>query len=155
MRIRPFLRRNPISDLKDQLLAEITTSNGLTLKEQHFLDVLFEGCQGDIRMAMTEAGYSKDIPVALMARKFAKEIKELSKDYLIASAAKASVKLVNVIDDPNQIGAKNIIAATNSVLDRAGVFKEEAPKVSEVRNVFILPAKEIQEVKTIDHDPEY
>jgi hypothetical protein len=142
-----------LSDLKEQLLAEITTESGLTLKEQNFLNILFEGCQGDIRMAMNESGFSKDIPVAVMARKFAKEIKEMAKDYLISSAAKASVKLVSVIDDPNQIGAKNVIAATNSVLDRAGVFKEEAPQVSEVRNVFILPAKAIEDsVKVIDHE---
>ena len=142
-----------MSDLKEQLLAEITTESGLTLKEQNFLNILFEGCQGDIRMAMNESGFSKDIPVAVMARKFAKEIKEMAKDYLISSAAKASVKLVSVIDDPNQIGAKNVIAATNSVLDRAGVFKEEAPQVSEVRNVFILPAKQIEDsVKVIDHE---
>lgn len=142
-----------MSDLKNQLLAEITTETGLTLKEQNFLDVLFEGCQGDIRMAMTESGFGKDVPVAYMARKFAKEIKELAKDYLTASSARAAVKLVSVIEDPNQIGAKNVIAATNSVLDRAGVFKEEATKVSEIRNVFILPAKEIGEQGiTIDHE---
>lgn len=144
-----------MSELKEQLLAEITTESGLTLKEQNFLNILFEGCQGDIRMAMNESGFSKDIPTAVMARKFSKEIKEMSKDYLISQAAKASVKLVSVIDDPDQIGAKNIIAATNSVLDRAGVFKEEAPQVSEVRNVFILPAKQIEDpnsVKVIDHE---
>jgi hypothetical protein len=104
-------------------------------------------------MAMTESGFSKDVPVTYMARKFAKEIKELAKDYLTASSARAAVKLVSVIEDPNQIGAKNVIAATNSVLDRAGVFKEEATKVSEIRNVFILPAKELQDQGiTIDHE---
>lgn len=128
--------------MNDEMKADITSEAGLTNKEEAFLDFLFDYCNGNIREAMTKAGYPKDAPESLVTKPLAKEIKKRAKEYLTAASAKASISLVNVIVDPNQVGAKNVIAASNSVLDRAGVFKEEAPQVTEVRNMFILPAKD-------------
>ena len=142
-----------MSDLKEQLLAEITTESGLSLKEQNFLDILFETAGGDVRRAMDLSGFPKDMPTSVVTRKLNKQIKEASKDFLISSSAKAAMSLVKVLNDPTAPGVKNIIPAAKEILDRGGVFKEEAPQVSEVRNVFILPAKEpSNEPIVIDHE---
>lgn len=142
-----------MSDLKDQLLAEITTESGLSLKEQNFLDVLFEVAGGDVRRAMDLSGFPKDMPTSSVVKKLNKYIKEASKDFLIASSAKAAMSLVQVLNDPTAPGVKNIIPAAKEILDRGGVFKEEAPQISEVRNVFILPAKNTDvEPIVIDHE---
>lgn len=143
-----------MSELRDQLLAEITTESGLSLKEQNFLDVLFEVAGGDVRRAMDLSGFPKDMPTSVVVKKLNKYIKEASKDFLIASSAKAAMSLVQVLNDPTAPGVKNIIPAAKEILDRGGVFKEEAPQISEVRNVFILPAKQTEGLEpiVIDHE---
>jgi hypothetical protein len=131
-----------MSEFKEDLIADVTNEDGLTEKEVFFLDVLFDKCSGNVRAAMTEAGYPKDAPTAPVRKKLAKHIKDRTKDFLSASSGVAAITLVNVLVDPNQVGAKNIIAAAKDVLDRGGVYKEEGPQVTEIRNMFILPAKD-------------
>lgn len=141
-----------MSELKELLKQDTVNEDGLTLQEQNFLDILFDECGGDVRTAMDKSGM-KGIPSSVMIKKFSKQIKDMAKEYLIASSAKAAHSLVSVLHDPNAIGVKNIIPAANSILDRAGVFKEEAVQVTEVRNMFILPPKDSPEdIKIIDHE---
>lgn len=134
-----------MSDLKEELKASITTESGLEEREEAFLNFLFDYCKGNIREAMEKVGYPKDYPKSYVTKKLAKQIKERAKEYLISSSGEAAISLVSVLSDPNQVGAKNIISASKEVLDRAGVFKEEAPQVTEVRNMFILPPKDVKE----------
>jgi hypothetical protein len=131
-----------MTEFKEELIADVTNEDGLTEKEVFFLDVLFDKCSGNVRAAMTEAGYPKDAPTAPVRKKLSKYIKDRTKDFLSASSGVAAITLVNVLVDPNQVGAKNIIAAAKDVLDRGGVYKEEGPQVTEIRNMFILPAKD-------------
>lgn len=138
-----------MSEIKEQLIADITLENGLTEKENLFLDLLFDEYKGDVRKAMEAAGYPKSHPTNILTKKLSKEIAERSKNYLIVSSGKAAISLVGVLDDPTALGAKQVIAASKEILDRAGVYKEEGPKVIEQRNMFILPAKEVKEIKDI------
>jgi len=142
-----------LSDLKNELIADITSENGLTLKEEAFLDNLFEFCSGNIREAMTKAGYSKDTPESHVTKPLAKHIRERAKDYLTAASALASINLVKLQYDPNMVGAKNLLVSSKEILDRSGVNKEEGVKVTEVRNMFILPPKDsVEDFKVIDHE---
>lgn len=136
------------------LIEQITNKeNGLTEREEAFLEVLFDKCNGSIKDAMKEVGYPSGTPVSHVTKKLQKEIRERAKEYLTSASAVASITLVNVLLDPNQVGAKNIIAAAKEVLDRSGVYKEEAPQITEVRNMFILPPKDKRDDGiTIDHD---
>ena len=128
--------------MEGDILRDITDSEGLTLKDKHFLDVLFDRCQGDIRRAMDEAGFPKSRPISEITSRLKKHIKDRSRDYLIANSGRAVVSLVEILNDPIKPGVKNIVPAAKEILDRAGIFKEEAPQIIEHRNMFILPPKD-------------
>jgi len=124
---------------------------GLTPREEEFLDLLFDKCQGNVRAAMDDAGFPKSMPTSHITRLLGKHIKERTKEYLVAASSQAALSLVNVLTNPNVPGTNNIISASRDILDRGGVFKEEAVHVTEVRNMFILPAKD-SEPLVIDHE---
>lgn len=142
-----------MSEFKDILKQDVTSESGLTEREEAFLDVLFDKCNGNVRAAMDEVGYPKSWPSNAVVQKLSKHIKDRTKEYLMASSGLAAIQLVNVLIDPNTPGAKNTIAAARDILDRGGVFKEEAPQITEIRNMFILPAKDKDEdILVIDHE---
>lgn len=135
------------------LIDDITNKEtGLTEREEAFLDCLFDEYNGNVQEAMKAVGYPKGTASSVVTKKLQKEIRERSKEYLTSASALASLQLVNVLLDPNQVGAKNIISAAKEVLDRSGVYKEEGPQVTEIRNMFILPPKDKRET-VIEHDP--
>lgn len=141
-----------MSDLKDLLVQDTITDSGLTQKEEAFLNVLFDECSGNVRAAMDTVGYPKNYPTSALTKHLSLQIRERTKEYLISQSASAAINLTSVLLDPNRPGNGHIIAAARDILDRGGVFKEEAPKVTEVRNMFILPAKDKEEPLTIDHE---
>jgi hypothetical protein len=134
-----------LSQFKEELEQDVITSEGLQEKDQFFLDVLFDECKGDVRAAMTMSGYPKSLPTSTITKRLKKEIQERSRDFLVSSTAKASIAIVDLINDPNLPGAKNILAASKEILDRGGVNKEENPTGPIEQNIFILPAKESSE----------
>lgn len=124
------------------LIESLKDEDGLDERERAFLEVLFDSCGGDIPRAMSEVGYPNSTSPASVRRKLSKHIQKASKEYLIASSAKASISLVGVLHDPSGVGAKQIISASKEILDRASVVKDEGSQTIEVRNMFILPAKD-------------
>jgi hypothetical protein len=133
-----------LSHLKEELEKDVLNSEGLSEKDQHFLDVLFDECKGDVRAAMTMSGYPKNTPTSVVTKRLKKEITERSKDFIASNTAKAVISIVDVINDPNLPGTKNILSAAKEILDRGGVNKEETLNVQQEQNMFILPAKEDQ-----------
>jgi len=129
-----------MSEFKEELQEDVKTSEGITLQDKAFLDVLFDHCGGSIRKAMDHVGFKKDVPTSVITSRLNKQIKERTKEYLISNTGLAAYNLVNVIIDPTALGAKNVIAAAQQVLDRGGVFKEEDLNKTIERNIFILPA---------------
>lgn len=127
-------------ELSEHLKNDVTNENGLLLQEQEFLDVLFEECQGNIREAMTKAGYAKSVPASVLTRKLQKEIKQRSEDYLIANTPRAAISMVSALNDGNVPGLKNSLMAAKEILDRGGVYKKEDTVKTETKNIFILPA---------------
>lgn len=114
---------------------------GLTEKEQYFLDILFDEHRGDIRKAMNAAGYDKKVPTSLLRNKLEQHILKASRVWLATNTGKAVVSLVDVLDDPTQMGAGNAIKAAKEILDRTGVVAPQE-QVTIERNIFILPAKD-------------
>lgn len=124
------------------LLNTLKDEEGLDERERFFLDILFDRCGGDIPFAMKEAGYSDTVSPASIRRKLSKFIQARSKEFLVSSAAKASVSLVSVLHDPTAMGANTVLKAAKEVLDRANVKEEQTDSTIQVQNMFILPAKE-------------
>ena len=109
----------------------------LTDQQQRFLNVLFDSCDGDIKWAMREAGYSDNIPSSNVKS----EILEKTKEYLACQAPQAATKLVGVMSDPTRLGNKELMIAAQQVLDRIGVIKTEGIQVQSANGVMILPPK--------------
>jgi len=60
-----------------------------------------------------------------------------------SNSAKASIALVEVLNDPTAPGQNTIIKAVNSILDRTGINAPEEKQTIREQNIFILPAKDV------------
>lgn len=100
--------------------------------------------KGDIRAAMDEAGYSKNVSINYMVKTFNDEIIEIAKNLLAGNSVKAVSALVGVIDDKGTaVGSNNIINAAKALLDKAGAARvENSLSVDVGAGLIILPAKQ-------------
>ena len=114
----------------------------LTDKQAAFLEALLGEARGNIRLAMDMAGYSKSTKTSEVVGPLKEEITERAGMMLAMNAPKAAFGIVDVLDDPSVLGARNAIAAAREVLDRTGLVKEEQVEVSgNAGGIFILPPK--------------
>ena len=61
---------------------------------------------------------------------------------LAMNAPKAAFGIVDVLDDPSAMGARNAISAAREILDRTGLVNKEQLKVTaNTGGMFILPPK--------------
>ena len=66
---------------------------------------------------------------------------------LALNAPKAAFGIVDVLDDPSALGARNAIQAAREVLDRSGLVKKEQVEVTtNSGGMFILPPKSNDDV---------
>lgn len=133
------------TELKDLSLDYTNKETGLTEKEQFFLDILFDKHRGNIRKAMDDAGFPKSTPTSTVTIKLKDKIRDLAEAYLSSSTAKAVLSIDAVLDNPAAVGANTILKAAKEVLDRSGVVAPEEKAKEAVKNIFILPAKDIKE----------
>lgn len=132
-----------MSEFKEELKQDVLDENGLTHKDNYFLEVLFDVCEGNVKEAMKKAGLTG--PQHLVTRRLKDKIQEISKDYIIANTGRAVIELVGTLDNPNEPGVKNTLSAAAMILDRGGVVKKEEAVVQEQNFMFILPSKEKDE----------
>jgi len=112
----------------------------LTEQQQLFLEVLFDQCNGNLVDAKRLAGYSEHYPTSQLVKVLQDEIVEATKAYLARSGPKAAMKLVGVLDNPLDLGVKEVLSASKDILDRIGVSKTEKIDVAS-NGIFILPSK--------------
>lgn len=122
----------------------------LTEKQQKFVDVYIELLEagendGEARKVAREAaGYA---PTTSMTHIISGEVQEYLIDWsnkrLALGLPKAINKLNFVIDNPEEKGNANLLAAINTWLDRGGVTKKESKEVTLKipTGLVILPAK--------------
>ena len=114
----------------------------LTPKQEDFLVALLGEARGNIRAAMDMAGYSKSTKTTEVVGPLTEEITERASMMLAMNAPKAAFGIVDVLDDPSALGARNAISAAREVLDRTGLVKKEQVEVSgNSAGIFILPPK--------------
>ena len=114
----------------------------LTDKQAAFLEALLGEARGNIRAAMDMAGYSKSTKTTEVVGPLKEEITERAGMMLAMNAPKAAFGIVDVLDDPSALGARNAISAAREVLDRSGLVKKEQVEVSgNAGGIFILPPK--------------
>ena len=115
----------------------------LTDKQTVFLEALMsEECKGNIRKAMNIANYAETTSINSVVSALKSEINERASTMLAMNAPKAAWGMVDVLDDPGAMGARNSIAAAAQILDRTGLIKKDQIEVKNTGGVmFILPPK--------------
>jgi hypothetical protein len=114
-----------------------------TDKQSAFLEaLLLKEVKGSIRKAMDVAGYSATTSISSMLQSLGDEINERASRILAMNAPKAAWGMVDVLDDPGAMGARNSIAAAAQIMDRTGLVKKEQVEVKNTGGaMFILPPK--------------
>ena len=96
---------------------------------------------------MDLAGYSRNTKTAKVVSPLKEEITEQAGMMLAMNAPKAVFGIVDVLDDPSAMGARNAISAAGEVLDRTGLVKKEQVEVaSNGGGMFLLPPKTSENV---------
>ena len=88
----------------------------LTDKQAAFLEALLGEARGNIRLAMDMAGYSKSTKTTEVVGPLKEEITERAGLMLAMNAPKAAFGIVDVLDEPAAMGARNAISATLQTL---------------------------------------
>jgi len=121
----------------------MTEKRELTEKQLLFLEALMsEECKGNIKKAMNVAGYAENTSSTVVVSALKDEINERASMVMAMNAPKAAWGMVEVLDDPGSMGARNAIAAASQILDRTGLVKKEQIEVKNTGEaMFILPPK--------------
>ena len=115
----------------------------LTEKQETFLTALFGEAKGNPRAAGDIAGYA-DYHQPLRALK--EEIITRAEEQLAAFAPRASMGMINALDEDGSLPGANIrMEAAKQILDRVGLAKREKIDINTKveHGVFILPAKDV------------
>lgn len=125
----------------------MTELSKFTEMQEAFMEALLGEAQGDIRQAMTLAGYSENTKVKEVVGPLKEEILNRTNMMMALNAPKAAFGMVNVLNDPTALGARNQINAAKEVLDRVGLVKKEQVQVTATGGgMFILPPKNDDEL---------
>ena len=114
----------------------------LTEKQKKFLDALVGEAKGNHRKAMEIAGYSPNTTITDVVKNIKEEVIERASMVLALNAPAAAFGVVNVLNDPTTMGARNAISAAKEIMDRTGLIKKEQVEVKATDGgVFVLPPK--------------
>ena len=123
------------------------TKKPLTERQEIFLEALTGEARGNVREAMRIAGYSEATKINEAIAPIQDEIVARAGMMLAMNAPKATFSMINVLDDPSAMGARNAVAAASQILDRAGLVKKEQVEVKGPEGgIFILPPKSSEPV---------
>lgn len=118
-------------------------SKKLTERQEQFLEFLCGEAKGDVRAAMRMAGYSDNTHINEAVAPIRDEIISRASMMLAMNAPKAAFSMVDVLNDPAAMGARNAVQAASQILDRAGLVKKEQVEVKGPEGgIFILPPKQ-------------
>ena len=114
----------------------------LTEKQKKFLDALVGEAKGNHRKAMEIAGYSPNTTITDVVKNIKEEVIERASMVLALNAPAAAFGVVNVLNDPTTMGARNAISAAKEIKDRTGLIKKEQVEVKATDGgLFVLPPK--------------
>jgi len=116
-----------------------------TEKQQAFLDAMYDSKTGDVRQAMTVAGYDSSAPSTFLLQSLSSELIEIATHTLAKNAPRAANKIVDIMTSDMPIPQVNQkLQAAQTLLDRVGVVKEQKMNVEHnvSGGIFIIPAKE-------------
>ena len=116
----------------------------LTDKQEKFLELIFTPLyMNDYKGAAIEAGYSVNSSVWQIVDGLKEKILERVELELALSSPAAAKKIIEVLHNGETKGAKSILDAASTILDRAGLVKKDKMEVEHkgASGVFIMPSK--------------
>jgi len=116
-------------------------ARNLTEKQQKFLEVLFDGAEGNLAKAKKLAGYAEGVSTKQVVDPIAEHIADITKRFIATSTTKAAYSMFEVMNNPTDLGNKEKMVAAKDLLDRGGFAKTEKVEVSAANPLFILPEK--------------
>ena len=125
----------------------------LTEQQHKFLELLFlseeeGGAGGDFVKAKKLAGYHPTYSTKSLVSILKDEILEATKNYFVQVGPRAAMKIVGVMDNPVQLGGKEVVQAAKELLDRAGLGKTENVNITSTGGgVLLLPPKKVEEAE--------
>lgn len=123
-------------------------ARNLTEQQQLFLEVLFDGANGDVVLAKKMAGYSESTSTSYIVNTLKDEIADATRSYLARIAPKAAISMAGALTDPTSLGLRDKMIAARDILDRTGFAKTEKVDLGSSA-IFILPPK-----NDVDEDEE-
>ena len=123
----------------------LDTKRVYTDKQEAFLNALYDSETGDVRQAMTVAGYDSSAPSTFLLQSLSSELIEIATHTLAKNAPRAANKIVDIMTSDMPIPQVNQkLQAAQTLLDRVGVVKEQKMNVEHnvSGGIFIIPAKE-------------
>ena len=124
------------------LVPENKKELALTEKQETFLTALFGEARGNPKVAGDIAGYA-DYHQPLRSLK--DEIITRAEEQLAAFAPRASMGMINALDEDGSLPGANIrMEAAKQILDRVGIVKKDKIDINAqvAHGIFILPAKD-------------
>ena len=116
-------------------------TKNLTDKQQKFIDVLFDEAQGNFVEAKKLAGYSENVSTTSIVESLQEEIAAKTTKFLATHGARAAWAMLQIMDNPTDLGNKEKMAAAKDILDRAGHKAGDKLEVKMDSPLFILPSK--------------
>ena len=114
----------------------------LSTKQQTFLQVLFGEANGDYTTAKTLAGYSDTTSAIGVVRTLKDEVLELTREYLAMNGPRAARSMVDVLNNPSELGNQHRLNAAKELLDRVGIHKTDKVEVTAPSGIMLLPPKD-------------
>lgn len=108
-----------------------------------FLDALKDvDNKGNLKKCKEIAGYAASVQVSTIVSSLKDEIIDIAKNILAENSIKASIAIVEGIDDPISLGVRDRVAAAEKILDRVGIVKGEKVEIDTAPNrIALLPAR--------------
>lgn len=114
-----------------------------TPNQQAFLAALRDPAnKGDLKICKEIAGYDRTTTVGALIKGLKDEIIDIAKEMLAGNAVKASIAIVEGLDDPTALGIRDRATNAQAILDRVGVIKGERVVVDNAPNrIALLPRR--------------
>jgi len=123
---------------------------------------LFEEAKGIPARATELAGYAPGTASTTIMNTLQEEIADLTKKFIATRGPQAAFSMLDVMQNPTDLGNKEKMVAAKDLLDRAGFVKTDKIEVKAESPLFILPPKlheddyeddyEDYEIEEIDED---
>lgn len=119
--------------------------NKLTDKQELFLELLFDKNIKSPKEAAELAGYSGNLSQIFQSKALSEAVLEKSQSFTAMHAPKAIMSLIDLLDNPNKLGAANIVSASKELLDRGGLVKKDKLQVDTTVKTAVVMLPELDE----------